>query len=679
MTMRRFAVGLATLMTVSCAVAREIVVSSDGLSPAEALVAARAAKAADPREPVTVRVTRGVHPLTETLRFTAADSGIVWKGEKNALLAGGTFLKDWQDDAPGIVSAPAPRRADGSLLFFEQLWVDGRRATRSVFPKQGWLSPSACDERAEPGAGGRSVFRDTLAFDSPDVRAFLATLTAEERPYVRLCVRTKWAFTARPVERVEAEKGVVESMAAVGWKTTPWKKWDAKSRVTFENARAGFTAPGDWLYDVSAGRIRYRLRPGETKGSIRVLAPTAGLTTLVSIDGAHDLRFENLAFGVTAIPSARDDGVAAMKPYVRPGVTRTYMFQSASAFDAAVMAKNLRRTVFASCRFAQTGNGGLRLEDGCVSNVITRCRFDDLGGTAIWIGATKPAFPPDAKPGRAALANTGPTACAFNRVQDCRLSEGGRTNPEGAGIVIAHASDCVVTHNDIWNFDYTGVSVGWSWGYRGSVAQRNTVSYNRIWNLGRGRMDDLAGIYTLGTSFGTKIVGNVIHDIRSVNYGGWGIYNDEGSEGIVIEQNLVYRTDDGGYNQHYGVGNEVRNNIFVDNRRDGAVRIDRPTDPKGEVRSDSRFARNIVVVRGKGNPLVNPRTLTCDCAWTDNLWWSDDAADRTCLTIDRRGAFADPQFVDPAKDDYRLKPSSPAFARGFASWDVSAAGVREVK
>jgi hypothetical protein len=47
--------------------------------------------------------------------------------------------------------------------------------------------------------------------------------------------------------------------------------------------------------------------------------------------------------------------------------------------------------------------------------------------------------------------------------------------------------------------------------------------------------------------------------------------------------------------------------------------------------------------------------------------------------MDEGSIVADPRFVDPAKDVFRLRPDSPALKPGFESFDLSGVGPRPAK
>jgi parallel beta-helix repeat protein len=193
-------------------------------------------------------------------------------------------------------------------------------------------------------------------------------------------------------------------------------------------------------------------------------------------------------------------------------------------------------------------------------------------------------------------------------------------------------------------------------------------------------LSDMGGIYTLGKQPGTVIRNNLWHDIAAIRYGGWGIYFDEGSSGILAENNVVYRTTHGGFHQHYGETNVVRNNIFAF-ARDHQLQRTRP-----EPHRSFSFVTNIVYfdsgslltgdwsgdqyqmdwnVYFDARPDAKPDQLSLGpCTWEK---WQERGHDQHSL-------IADPLFVAPRENDFRLQPNSPAFSLGFRPIDLSGVG-----
>jgi hypothetical protein len=190
----------------------------------------------------------------------------------------------------------------------------------------------------------------------------------------------------------------------------------------------------------------------------------------------------------------------------------------------------------------------------------------------------------------------------------------------------------------------------------------------------------MAGIYTLGKQPGTVIRNNLWHDIAATRYGGWGIYFDEGSSGILAESNVVYRTTHGGFHQHYGETNVVRNNIFAF-ARDHQIQRTRP-----EPHRSFSFVTNIVyfdsgsLLAGDwsgdnyqmdGNLYFDARSDASPeqlrlgpCTWQK---WQERGHDVHSLVVD-------PIFVAPRAGDFRLQPNSPALKLGFRPIALSHVG-----
>ena len=257
-----------------------------------------------------------------------------------------------------------------------------------------------------------------------------------------------------------------------------------------------------------------------------------------------------------------------------------------------------------------------------------------------------------------------------------------------------------IGHNHIHHGWYTGISVGWQWGYGRSISRDNIIEYNYIHNIGQGLLSDMGGIYTLGISPGTVLRNNLIHDVESNRYGGWGIYNDEGSTHILIENNIVYNTKYAAYDIHYAKEITVRNNIWA------LGRLEELNRTRGENHTSVYFENNIVYWKTLNDPFsadwkdktythyVNPNqkeqpvmtsNFTADyniyfnplkpvesITFNGNTWkqWNERGKDVHSL-------YTDPMFVDPENYNFTLKPGSPAFKMGFKQIDMSTVGVRK--
>ena len=197
-------------------------------------------------------------------------------------------------------------------------------------------------------------------------------------------------------------------------------------------------------------------------------------------------------------------------------------------------------------------------------------------------------------------------------------------------------------------------------------SKNNTISFNRIHHLGWDVLADMGGIYTLGESPGTVINNNVIHDIDGDGESGMhGLYNDNSTSFMRLENNLVYNVRDGFHHIGSGKGNILRNNIFVadlgNHNKFGQLHFDMYNP--GETHAAATFEKNIFY--GSGGRLLSGPEFGGRLVFRNNLYWEPsgkplDFAGRSFvewrkLGRDAGSVIADPLFVNPAKNDFRLR------------------------
>lgn len=651
----------------SGALARPNAARSDG--PLASLQGARNAlrrlKAAGPlTEPVRVVVAGGEYRLSSPVVFTPEDSGtlqcpISYEAAPGAtpVFSGGRKISGWQPGPGGLWTARAP-----AGLRFEQLYVNGHWAVRARTPNVVWhgLTPvpryfyvsAKVRTLTDPVTGKREDVTRRAFRANPADLAGLADVPPDQLNDVTLVAYHAWEASRHRVQSVDLRTGQVVLTGNAPW-VFQWLSPD--QRYHLENYRAALDAPGEWYLD-REGTVYYRPLPGETPSE--VVAPVVESFVHFRGDASAGMPVEHITLQGLAFryahyllpPEGHGDGQAAV------------------SVPAVVMADGARNVALRGCEIGYVGTYGVWFRQGCRDCRIERCHLHDLGAGGVKIG--QPYI--DAR----AEEQTHQIVCDNNLIH-----AGGRLFCGAVGVWIGQSGDNQVTHNDVSDLFYSGVSAGWSWGYNPTLSHRNHVDFNHLHHLGWGVMSDMGGVYTLGEADGTTVNNNVIHDVWSYDLYGWGglgLYNDEGTTHITMANNLVYATRDMTYHQHYGKENMVRNNLLLGGR-DSQLSVHR-VEPHLSV----TFEDNLVVFRsGKlfWQSELGQRQLRFD----HNLYWNPTGApfdfmglsfaDWQKRGLDVNSVIADPRFVDFDRGDYTLRPDSPALKLGFVPFDWRQAGL----
>lgn len=607
------------------------------------------------QNPLQVIIRKGEYMMTETLTLTTADNGaegspLVFKGEDGVVFYGGFYLNKFDSVSENLWKTDVPEVRKYGWRF-EQLYINGKRVTRAQSPNKGFYNPLSVKETVIVGGEGRIPELATQQIKIPDEAAqWLRDLSEEETRDAVLTFYHHWDNTKKPVQLFNnADTSVYISGQAM----PPWNQIKPTSLFAIENIRTALDEPGEWFLDRS-GTLYYYPRVGETIENARAMAPL--LDKFVTITGDEQtgervshIRFDNIAFKVAGY---------RMPPWgVEP-------MQAAAPISAAIEMDFAGSISFVNCEVASTGGSGIWYRRACDNGLIEHCYLHDLGAGAVKIGET-------------VLRENPEEVTHHIRVINNIARSGGHVFPCAVGMIIFHGRDNELLHNEIADFRYSGVSVGWVWGYTPSPSKRNKVEYNHIHHLGWGVLSDMGGVYTLGASQGTTVSNNVIHHIYSREYGGWGLYTDEGSEGIMMENNLVYNCKSAGFHQHYGRDNIIRNNIFVNNLKSQLQ------GTRVENHLSFSFTHNILYYNN--GTLLSSNWADMDIHSDYNAYWDTRTRDilfgkKTFAEWKREGkdqhsVIANPEFSDLKNFDFHIRNRRLINKIGFKVFDYAKAGV----
>jgi hypothetical protein len=608
------------------------------------------------RGPVVVLVHAGRYELSEPLIFSPEDSGAVRSpvvyaaaagDEGRVVVSGGRAVAGWRAERGrrGELVADLPGLKDGSQ--FWHVSVDGRWRDRPKLPAGKTATYTMAGlARADAGASYNTL-ADRFEYAPGQIDPGWTALRDVEVVVLHFWIDSHLKIAAvypdRRIVRIEPKS---QYQFTDEYKPSPGRYYVANVYETL--------GPGQFYANASAGTLHYLPRQGESPDRIELVAPQ--LASLVEFRGepgagrfVEHITLRGLTFSDTAWEPAPSDAME---------------HQASSHVPGAFVATGARDVVIEGCTLKNLGGYAIDLRAGCRR---VRLASNELA----WIGAGGIKVN--------GAANPEPLRTGEAIITDNRIHHLGRLFHSGVGVLIMNGFGNTVAHNEIADLFYTGVSVGWVWGYGPSVSRDNRIEFNHIHHVGQGLLSDLAGFYSLGRSPGTVVRNNVVHDVEGHNIG-WGLYTDEGSTGILLENNLVYRTSHGGFHQHYGRDNVVRNNIFAMGRDAQLMRT------RDEPHRSFTFERNIIYYRTGDLFSSNWSDGRGHFALDHNLYWKADGSPPRfpagsleawqALGLDQHSRVADPRFVDPAHDDFRLKADSPALSLGFRPLDLSSVGPR---
>jgi parallel beta-helix repeat protein len=615
-----------------------------------ALQAARAARGTDPApDAVSILLRGGVYELAAPVELTPADSGLdaehplliaPYRNER-PVLSGGRRITGWRPvpNHPSLWEAEVPEVREGRWVF-RQLFVNSERRQRARTPNTGWFRIQGDSPQDSPVK---------LKFKTGDIRKAWA-----DDGDVEVIALLAWADLRMQIRSVDEAAGV----ATLSGNPRPSNK-ENQAQYYVENAPDGLDQPGEWYLNRRTGVVTYWALPGEDLTQAVVVAPR--LEDLLHIRGDLAGRKPVRHVVLRGLTFAHTDWTLGPEGYADT--------QAAIATHGDVLAEGATDGVIENCVFTRLAGYALELGRGCQRWRVEGNDMFDLGAGGVRLGVPE-------------KSDDDFLQSHSHVVTDNHIYNGGLIYPPAVGVFILQSGRNRVAHNHIHDLYYTAISVGWNWGYQETPCRENVIEFNHLHDIGKGLLSDMGAVYTLGIQKGTVIRNNLVHDVNAFTYGGWGLYTDEGSTDIVLENNVVYRCKNAGFHQHYGRDNLVRNNIWAFNLENQIMR----TRPEPHI---SFIFTNNIVYHDSGN-LLGSNWSNDHYRMGGNVYYDTRVGARpeamrfagaTWAAWQSRGhdtnsVIADPLFVDPARNNFALRPESPALKLGFKPIDLSRVGIR---
>ena len=605
--------------------------------------------------PMTISVV-GDYYVSEPIVFENISAVTLEPYGKTGRIIGGVRIDGWGRSTFNGVECLCAIAPEGTPDFTD-LYVNGKRASVTRYPKSGTLRIINSESYvADQNVSVEKLFTPSKWFliDKKDLEGLdnIADSTINYYHY--------WVDEHSPVESYDEESGKLTMKYFSRFLSTPLYGKSSAVDYYLTNIPNSFSEAGEWYLDRKSRTVYYIPTEGESAESIEVFAPVSDKLFIIK---GEDIRIRGFELTVTSSDYASNKQYSGANGIFEDGdVLYGSDIQSVCWAPGAIYFESAVRCSLSDCVIHGLGVHGIEIGKGCRRIRIEKNEIYDTSAGGIKVEG--------GKAGEDVIFAT--TDCV---IRANHIHHGGTRYAAGCGILLRDASDNEISENVIHDFFYTGISVGWVWGYYDSATYGNLIHQNYIYNIGNGDLSDMGGIYLLGRQSGTVVSENRVHDVKCHVYGAWGIYLDEGSSNMTVENNVVYNTGKESVHLHYGRDNVIRNNILYGEESSTFI------TSKVEDHNQAVLENNVMITRGAGVFSVNwfniikPNINKCfiyDLERENAVMVTEKEGQsfsvkewEALFDWDCNNVEINPEIPGLAEHDFSLSPDSPIVELGF--------------
>lgn len=474
---------------------------------------------------IVVYLAGGIYDVKETINFNHLDSGsngfrVIYKAleDQEPILDGGKKVSQWS-------------QVEGSNLW--KAHVDSPDYIRNIFVN-GHRAQIAASARSYTGI---SEYKDDKGVLSGFYVDDSVIGNYENQSDIQLHWVASWKTHILPVEKIVDEgdgkklilmqqpyykNSFPGNIVKNGW--NPY--YDHEFFV--QNAFELLDEPGEWYYNRVTRELFYYPLANEHMETAEVYVPVTD--KLLDVRGTLENPVKNLTFsGITFRHTAWEQ--PSVKGYVT--LQAEVLINTALNFGARIMVPggieidNAKDFHFTNNRLMRFGQIALLLKDGIERAVVEGNYFYDNSHAAIVLGH----FFTHAGDLDKISKNTS--------IRNNLIRKSGQEFWGAPAISTYYAQDLEISHNDIADIPYIGISVGWGWGKNNATTPSKNimVKNNRIVRSFM-KMEDGGAIYTMSAHPGSVVSGNYI---KSAHFNA--IQNDKGTSGITFKNNVMEDID----------------------------------------------------------------------------------------------------------------------------------------